>query len=97
IAYSGFASGSADGMIVVWHLLPHHLKFQAAEFAQDLPCQKGTLVGHSGGITCLASLSLDYLASGSLDKTIRIWNLKTMDCCIQPVIEFGLIYHLLLN
>jgi WD40 repeat protein len=36
-----------------------------------------TLRGHKGKVYCVCSLPNGNLASGSLDETIRIWNLKT--------------------
>lgn len=33
-----------------------------------------TLTGHSGSVVCLAFVSDHELISGSIDKTIRIWN-----------------------
>jgi WD40 repeat protein len=36
--------------------------------------------GHSDGFNCLIELKNGYLASGSLDETIKIWNTETGDC-----------------
>ena len=33
-----------------------------------------TLSGHTGTVTSLAALNISHLASGSVDKTLRIWN-----------------------
>lgn len=38
------------------------------------------LEGHTDMISALKLLSHDQLASGSLDHTIRIWNLRTAEC-----------------
>ena len=38
------------------------------------------LVGHMHSITCLIVLNEQQLASGSQDKTIKIWDIKTGDC-----------------
>ncbi|KAF9415647.1 hypothetical protein BGZ76_004766, partial [Entomortierella beljakovae] len=35
-----------------------------------------TLPGHSDRVTCVASSSTGQVASGSLDKTVRLWNTK---------------------
>ena len=39
-----------------------------------------TFVGHRGVITCLAPYAyLPCIMSGSMDATIRVWNLETLD------------------
>lgn len=38
------------------------------------------LQGHSDSIYCLAWIDQDTLASGSRDKTLRVWNVKTNQC-----------------
>ena len=46
-----------------------------------IACKQGemlkTLKGHTNAISNLAELNNGYLASGSWDNTIRIWNLQT--------------------
>lgn len=42
----------------------------------DFISLRTTLIGHSGGIYSLAQISNNYLASGSGDRTIIIWDLK---------------------
>lgn len=37
------------------------------------------LPGHERGVVSLAMIDRDHLASGSLDKTVRIWNLRTRE------------------
>ncbi|KAF7367367.1 Trp-Asp repeats containing protein [Mycena sanguinolenta] len=61
----GLVSGSGDGAVRMWD----------SEF-----CERGqahrTLLGHSAPVTCLQFDEI-HIASGSLDKTIRIWDLRT--------------------
>ena len=37
-----------------------------------------SLIGHIKPITCIDVISPDYIVSGSFDKTVRIWNTKTV-------------------
>jgi len=36
--------------------------------------------GHGGGVVAVVSLFDDYLASGSRDKTIKIWRVSSGEC-----------------
>ncbi|KAI0989145.1 hypothetical protein GJ496_002945 [Pomphorhynchus laevis] len=38
-----------------------------------------TLIGHRGGVWC-ADMDGQYIASGSTDRTVRIWNVDTGNC-----------------
>ena len=44
-----------------------------------------TFTGHSGSVNALVQLSDDVIASGSCDKTIKLWNL-TNGFCIKTFI-----------
>ena len=58
------ASGNGNGEIKLWNLTNSSLYKQ--------------LNGHSNDVTCLKLSSNKYqLASSSLDKTIRYWNIET--------------------
>ena len=39
-----------------------------------------TLEGHSNGIHCLEKIDENRFATGSEDKTIKIWNAQTFAC-----------------
>ena len=54
------ASGSWDGMINIWDV--------------DTAICIRTLLGHSGWVLTLLALEDGSLASGSTDKTLRVWN-----------------------
>ena len=42
--------------------------------------KENILFEHKGGVRALCSLSKDRIASGSADKTIKIWSLKELKC-----------------
>ena len=69
------ASGSADGSIIIWRLW----QLGTAELHQGVaPRQTFQLTGHTSLVASLA-ISTDRLtlASGSRDRTIKLWNLQT--------------------
>ena len=45
-----------------------------------------TLLGHSNIVICVRVLSVNKLASGSRDNTIKIWDLVTGQC-LQTIEE----------
>ena len=55
------ASCSKDKSIIIWNTI----NFQPIKY----------LFGHLGAVISLASIGNQYLASGSCDKKIRIWDL----------------------
>ena len=42
--------------------------------------RKGVLTGHSDKITCFTEYGDGYVATASLDRTLRIWELKSGTC-----------------
>ena len=53
-----------------------------------------TLTGHKEKIVTLIKLSSNYLASGSYDQTIKIWDLELNEC-IKTIEEKGYVFSLL--
>ena len=48
-----------------------------------------TLLGHKKGVTdCQWSAANDFILSTSLDKTIRIWNVKT-GACLRSIVDIA--------
>ena len=53
-----------------------------------------TLDGHSNDVSCLALVTGNILASGSLDKTIKLWSLNSYEC-IQTIDVGDYVFSLL--
>ncbi|RKP27262.1 WD40-repeat-containing domain protein [Syncephalis pseudoplumigaleata] len=88
-------TGSQDRTIKHWELsrLPgkeegaHRRKKTIRDAAQSEqptgdPCLVNTLTGHTDAVTCL-HFDAEYLVSGSADRTLRQWDLKTGECVLQ--------------
>ena len=74
LASGELAAGLAyDGTIKIFK------RYQASESWDDNTGGR-TLTGHTDHISALVALVNDQLASGSLDKTIKIWNSATGEC-----------------
>ena len=54
------ASGSDDTHVIFWNNITGSITYD--------------LAGHTVGVSALASFQSGYLASGSWDKTVKIWN-----------------------
>ena len=49
------------------------------------------LVGHTRGVTSVAfSQDGKHIASGSYDRTVRIWDAETGDAVTGPLLQFAL-------
>ncbi len=68
------ASGSADAKIRLWRVVRSGLKVELVE----QPEPDGVLIGHTDGVMCLAfDAEGNRLFSGSLDRTLKVWDLAT--------------------
>ena len=59
----------------------------------NIQCIK-TIEGHNNKIACLIELSSGKIATGSYDKTIKIWNLDNYEC-EKTITEEGIVFCLL--
>jgi len=76
-------TGGTDGVVKVWRVVQHQDRSRSlpdkrkrAPRSVSLNYQ-ACLFGHSGPITCLAHSSHRVLVSGSLDKTVILWDLNS--------------------
>jgi WD40 repeat protein len=78
-------SGSDDGSLAVWNMrgsersetgtqmaMQHHLQSR-------MICRMHSLQGHGGAVWCVAT-DTGVVASGSYDKTIKLWDLASGNC-----------------
>ncbi|KAL5367822.1 coatomer complex beta [Cryptosporidium parvum] len=74
-----FASVSLDRTVKIWGLQPNICSL----VNNTVNTPKYSLTGHEGGINCLAyspSAEKPYIATGSDDKTVRVWDYQTKQC-----------------
>ncbi|KAJ1614335.1 coatomer complex beta [Cryptosporidium canis] len=74
-----FASVSLDRTVRIWGLQPNICSLSN----HTVHSPKYSLTGHEGGINCLAyspSIEKPYIATGSDDKTVRVWDYQTKQC-----------------
>ncbi|VVA34373.1 PREDICTED: zinc finger [Prunus dulcis] len=64
-------AGAQDGVILVWKGCSESNPFQLA----------GTLKGHTQAVVCL-TVGRSRLYSGSVDQTIRVWDLDSLQCIV---------------
>jgi WD40 repeat protein len=70
--------GSTHGKVVTW----------------TVETGKVILTGHSASVVCLADLQNDRCASGSEDRSIKIWNILTNDCLQTFMNDTGIVTSL---
>ncbi len=81
-------SGCLDGRLKVWNTKNEQCSLYLHGHTSTLTCITKldnervvtTLQGHVECISCVIQLNEKVFASGSIDKTIRIWNLETNTC-----------------
>ena len=78
-------SGSFDNTIKVWDVNMESEKYQ---------CSK-TLIGHSYNVNSIIKISNNQVASGSRDKSIKIWNLQSGLCIKTLIGHIGAVYSLI--
>lgn len=74
-----FASVSLDRTVRIWGLQPNICSL----VNHTVNAPKYSLTGHEGGVNCLAyspSIEKPYIATGSDDKTVRVWDYQTKQC-----------------
>lgn len=79
-----FIAGSNDGSISIWdhneqlqttdHIYQQHHR-QARPIAH-----LASFYGHGGPVWCSAVIDSNHFATGSYDKTVKVWNLDTWRC-----------------
>jgi WD40 repeat protein len=80
------ATGHKDGSMRLWQLASRPDGGIRATLAV-------TLTGHTDQITSLAfQAHSSYLASSSMDKTVRFWNVSTRSTVQQPLTHGGYVY-----
>jgi WD40 repeat protein len=81
---SRFIAGSNDGSISIWN---HNEQPQPTDqiyqqhHRQSRPtAHLASFYGHGGPVWCSAVLDNNHFATGSYDKTVKVWNLDTWRC-----------------
>jgi len=89
------ASGSADGTVKLWDVSASMIADAPASPPQEgvpknchpnrMMSAVSTLVGHSRGINDVAwsSVTAEYMATASDDKTLRLWDVATGDALVE--------------
>lgn len=73
----GVASGSLDGRVLVWDLVTGSVRIECGVDAEDAQ-------ERNGSVYCMAgSVDGNILVSGSTDKTISVWDIRTGDRVVR--------------
>ena len=77
------ASGSEDKSVKLWNIVSGHC-ISTLKGHEDIVSGHciSTLKGHEGSVLSICSLDPESLVTGSSDKTIRKWNIKTGECVV---------------
>eukprot|EP01043_Picozoa_sp_COSAG02_P021826 COSAG02_NODE_1118_length_14469_cov_8.856228_13_plen_537_part_00 len=73
------ASGNADNSIKLWNLSTTEEGLKWSKRAR----QMSILAGHTGEVAALCAVTDTIIASGSLDKLIKLWDIETGECILQ--------------
>jgi division protein 1 len=90
----GLVSGSGDGAVRMWDSKSLWSPFAAPNVKFSFPVRTGqahrTLMGHTGPVTCLQFDEM-HIASGSLDKSVRVSALVSIAVCavLNHIVRYG--------
>lgn len=73
------ASGNADNSIKLWNVSTTEEGLKWSKRAR----QMSILTGHTGEVAALCAVTATIIASGSLDKMIKLWDIESGECILQ--------------
>jgi len=79
--HSVLVSGSEDGSIKLWRIPEHEEKEEMQQYQECFE----TFEGHTGGVWALCELEKKIIASGSFDKTVKLWR-PSRGGCIRTLV-----------
>ena len=73
------ASGNADNSVKLWNVSTTEEELKWSKRAR----QMSILTGHTGEVVALCTVTDTVIASGSLDKMIKLWDIETGESSLQ--------------
>ena len=83
-SFGNLISAAQEESIKIWDI-SHILKNPEISNLTPKPICKKLLTGHLGPVICLKVINKDILASGSKDKTIKLWDMGLGICVITLI------------